>query len=195
MASVQVLGTVELLEAILLQLPIKDLLLAQLISKHIENTIDGSDSIQKALFFKPADPALVDHNGVPIKPTANPFIFSTKLLENALGASTTSDKHSTPPCNLLLWSDTDPAPCDAAPIPVLEFTLRVPRPDAGRAGSWRRMQLTSPPTRLALYFVRRGERATTKRVEFRGTLGELVDRAFEVGRSMCEGPRSRGSRR
>lgn len=50
----QVLSTTELLEMILLQLPLKDLLLAQRVSTKWKAVIDASPDLQKALFFQPA---------------------------------------------------------------------------------------------------------------------------------------------
>lgn len=44
----------ELLEDILLHLPLKDLLLSQRVNKHFKATIDGSLKLQRALFFSPA---------------------------------------------------------------------------------------------------------------------------------------------
>lgn len=52
-----VFGTTELLELILLNLAIKDLILAKRICKSWRNTIQASDSIQKALGYKPIAPA------------------------------------------------------------------------------------------------------------------------------------------
>lgn len=60
----QVLSTVELLEGILLDLPLRDLLLAQRVSKRWRLLITTSPSVQHALFFR-AKPrpllTLVDH--------------------------------------------------------------------------------------------------------------------------------------
>lgn len=50
-----VFSTAELLESILHELPTKDLLLAQAVSKHWKATIDNSPKLQRALFFKPVD--------------------------------------------------------------------------------------------------------------------------------------------
>ncbi|KAI7234311.1 hypothetical protein KC330_g4906 [Hortaea werneckii] len=50
----QVWDISELLEHILLQLPMRDLLLAQRVSRRFKAVIDSSDKIQQALFFKPA---------------------------------------------------------------------------------------------------------------------------------------------
>ncbi|KAI7509240.1 hypothetical protein KC347_g5410 [Hortaea werneckii] len=53
--ATKVFGIPELAEAILLNLPMKDLLFAQLICKDIKNLIDGSTRIQRALFFLPGE--------------------------------------------------------------------------------------------------------------------------------------------
>lgn len=54
MAAAAVFGTAELLEAILLELPIKDLLMnAQRVSTTFNTTIQASTRLQQALFFKP----------------------------------------------------------------------------------------------------------------------------------------------
>lgn len=52
MAS-KVVAVTELLESILVELPMKDLLFAQKICKHWKAVIDTSDKLQKALFLKP----------------------------------------------------------------------------------------------------------------------------------------------
>lgn len=49
------LTTTELLEQILSELPFKDLLLAQRVSKTFQTTIAGSITLQKGLFLKPSD--------------------------------------------------------------------------------------------------------------------------------------------
>lgn len=56
MAMARVFGTYELLERILLHLPLRQLLFAQKISKHICDVIRGSDGIQKVLFLRPVAP-------------------------------------------------------------------------------------------------------------------------------------------
>ncbi|GAB1729949.1 hypothetical protein NU195Hw_g4428t1 [Hortaea werneckii] len=53
--ATKVLGIPELAETILLNLPMKDLLFAQLICKDIKNLIDSSKPIQGALFFLPGE--------------------------------------------------------------------------------------------------------------------------------------------
>ncbi|GAB1740981.1 hypothetical protein NU219Hw_g6235t1 [Hortaea werneckii] len=51
----KVFGIPELAEMILLNLPMKDLLFAQLVCKDIKNLIDSSTPIQRALFFLPGE--------------------------------------------------------------------------------------------------------------------------------------------
>ncbi|KXT01652.1 hypothetical protein AC578_2763 [Pseudocercospora eumusae] len=53
MATSKVYDTVELLESILLELPIRDVLLAQRVAKSWQQTISGSIKLQRSLFFKP----------------------------------------------------------------------------------------------------------------------------------------------
>jgi hypothetical protein len=62
MAAQQVFDITELLEAILLELPIKDLLFAQKICRRFKAVIEDSTSLQKALFFQPGqiDDAAID---------------------------------------------------------------------------------------------------------------------------------------
>jgi hypothetical protein len=52
-AKFKVLSTTELLEAILLQLSLKDVLLSQRVSKEWRDTIVGSTKLQQLLFFRP----------------------------------------------------------------------------------------------------------------------------------------------
>ena len=52
-AKSRVFDTPELMEAILLQLPLKDALLSQRVSKQWRNTIVGSTKLQQLLFFRP----------------------------------------------------------------------------------------------------------------------------------------------
>ncbi|KAI7298394.1 hypothetical protein KC315_g18061 [Hortaea werneckii] len=56
-AVAKVFTTVELLEAILLELPMKDILRAQQVCKHWKQVIAGSNAIKKALFMRPGTAA------------------------------------------------------------------------------------------------------------------------------------------
>lgn len=64
-------GVTEIFEHILVSLPIRDLLLAQRISKHFQQVIEDSITLQRALFFKPA-PATRD--GKAVTPVINPLL-------------------------------------------------------------------------------------------------------------------------
>lgn len=68
----QVFGTVELLEKILSELPIRYLLLVQRVSKYWQQVIDGSTKLQQALFFEP----------IPFGPVST--MSSLNLLRNPL---------------------------------------------------------------------------------------------------------------
>lgn len=54
MAAAKVFHTVELLETILFQLPANDALVFQRVSKAWKHTVEGSRTLQRALFFEPA---------------------------------------------------------------------------------------------------------------------------------------------
>ena len=56
-AVAKVFKTIELLEAILLELPMKDVLRSQQVRKHWKEVIVGSNAIQKALFMRPGGAA------------------------------------------------------------------------------------------------------------------------------------------
>lgn len=66
--SLRALAIPELLEQVLLNLPVKDILLAQRVNRGFKATIDGSKKLQQALFFSP-EPASVS-------PTLNPLLSS-----------------------------------------------------------------------------------------------------------------------
>jgi hypothetical protein len=55
-SSLKAFGVFELLEAILLLLPLEDILFAQAVCKHWCEVITNSNPLQEALFFKPAGP-------------------------------------------------------------------------------------------------------------------------------------------
>lgn len=50
-SAARVINIVELLEAILLQSPMQDLLLAQRVNKQFKDTVENSSHLQRALFF------------------------------------------------------------------------------------------------------------------------------------------------
>ena len=73
-AGARVPSTFELLEYILLRLPMTDILFAQRVSKQVQSVIGNSLLLQRAVFFKPA--MNITTNGVPVRPTLNPLLFS-----------------------------------------------------------------------------------------------------------------------
>lgn len=79
MAALQIVAVVELLEQVLLQLPLKDLLRAQQVSKHFNSVITTSKELQRALFFVP-DPPTHDTSGTArINPILSDPTFAGRL--------------------------------------------------------------------------------------------------------------------
>ena len=85
-SSSEVLNTVELLEAILLFLPIGDVLLAQRISKQWHFTIIGSRRLQRALFLDPTTPKRKqdDSDVVFLNPLADKLLWVMVLWQVSL---------------------------------------------------------------------------------------------------------------
>ncbi|USW56437.1 Putative F-box-like domain superfamily protein [Septoria linicola] len=125
----QVLATTELLEAILLQLPIRSVLLSQRISKTWHATITSSISLQRALFLRPA-------------PVLSTSPRSRKIHFIDL---------STPCHQVLSLRGTQSLLTSILPIrkreKVSTFTLTNSRSSAteDEVGSWRSMLLSQPP--------------------------------------------------
>lgn len=71
-AATKVFDTAELLEAVLLQLPPRDLLLTQRVNTAFKASIDRSVHIQRKLFFKPNEVRPDDETGLV---TVNPFLL------------------------------------------------------------------------------------------------------------------------
>ncbi|CAG9991108.1 unnamed protein product [Clonostachys byssicola] len=76
-ATLKVFGTIEILEAILLHLDPKDLLLSQLISTRFKSIISTSPAIQQRLFLSPA-PASTPPQLNPVLAALFPVFFSLK---------------------------------------------------------------------------------------------------------------------
>lgn len=88
-ASTRLLSTFELLEDIILYLPLRQILLSQRVGRAFANVITGSKPIQRALFLAPHDdetikyypkPGTFEHewkvakDGEPLTPVVNPFL-------------------------------------------------------------------------------------------------------------------------
>lgn len=81
--AAKVFDVVEMLEHVLLDLPMLDLLLAQRVNKQFKSTIEGSMKIQQALFFTP-----VSDSGDPswAEVTLNPLLCFTYPIEKRCAA-------------------------------------------------------------------------------------------------------------
>ena len=62
-AAVRVFEVTEILESIMLEVPMRDLLLSKRVSRQFQQNIVGSVNLQRALFFEPA-PATVEGQAV-----------------------------------------------------------------------------------------------------------------------------------
>ncbi|KAF2797781.1 hypothetical protein K505DRAFT_322304 [Melanomma pulvis-pyrius CBS 109.77] len=118
-ACTRVFHTPELLEAVLAQLPRKDLLFAQRVSRHFQSSVKSSPSLQQALFFRAA----------PLKdPKAwiiNPFLRKT----------------------FLPWFAFSRTSQDIETIELLDWTLDDKKRQAFlyKDASWRKMLVLQPP--------------------------------------------------
>ena len=87
-AATQVFDTTELLEMILYELPTKDLLFAQRISKQAKAVIDNSTKLQQALFFKPIQAGPLKwcytHKGATFNDGNSYPVFIGPVLQNPL---------------------------------------------------------------------------------------------------------------
>ena len=134
-ASHRLLGTSEVLEMILLHLPIRDLLLAQRTCKWLKSVITESPPLQRALFFKPvyALPAedfrmgkacCTEHQLLPgdlLVCNSKLRVYGNPLFEWAFGTAEGEEEQSR------------------------DKELELPPAFAYRKASWRRMFITQPP--------------------------------------------------
>lgn len=130
----EVFALPELLEAILLELPMQDLLFAQSVDKTFRDTIKGSKAIQMALFFEPNKRVLQPNEA----PVLNPLL--QKVLTKLVGEQVTSH-----------------ASCDVRPNGTDTKThhLHIPlhglisehnlKPSARKSKSWKGMFVSDPP--------------------------------------------------
>ncbi|KAI7162285.1 hypothetical protein KC349_g2202 [Hortaea werneckii] len=154
----QVWDTSELLEHILSQLPMRDLLLAQRVSRRFKAVIDSSDKIQQALFFKPAvlsptdvpriNPLLSDYTNyrkTPIAYIDRPKVitftndlslpFVAPAIFKAVANPEGEEEH-------VILTSFEHMQRDF-PDPTMRLT-----PGKYVYGSWRRMYLSQPPTEV-----------------------------------------------
>ncbi|VUC29138.1 unnamed protein product [Clonostachys rosea] len=125
-AACKAFGTVEILEAILLQLDLRDLLLSQLISAHFKLIISTSPAIQQRLFLSPA-PANTPPQLNPMLAALFPVLFSLKRPVDTNQLYQLQDTIGTQE-----WYTDE------------SWRHKLLRPDA----SWRRMFPVQPPAKL-----------------------------------------------
>ena len=161
-SGVKVFAIPELFETILLQLPVRDLLLAQRVSKEWQDMITTSVQIQQALFFKAKPSKTLAANE---RPELNPFLETLlnqmedhpRLLGIEMHADCTrgvkydrmfvdEDTYDDGP----LRGDYSLPPCDHAFHLHVEIctTERDIYPEIPPKGSWRYMLATNPPCPL-----------------------------------------------
>lgn len=139
----KILQTPELLELILVQLPIKDLLLARRISTTFNNLIQTSPTLQQALFFRPrpasSPPPTPPASSAPLRSHPTGDLVTETWQRNSLLTS------AFPP-----WFDRPGLFISPEAFEMLPLASEQPaylRPEA----SWRRMLVTQPPvTELGL---------------------------------------------
>ena len=144
-ACARVLATTELLEAVLLQLPMCDLLFAQGVSKRFDEVIAGSLAIQRALFF---EPEAVDESVAGEKPVprlTNQLLTLHSLLKTSNVAVVTNKNGEAFAFGTYNWAP-----------PHILWMHNIDRTDEVRGqserrrrcfptGSWRRMFFTQLP--------------------------------------------------
>ncbi|KAK5136528.1 hypothetical protein LTR08_002872 [Meristemomyces frigidus] len=156
----RLLATTELLEAVLLQLPMRDLLLAQGVSKRFEEVIAGSP-IQRALFFEPEPVRSCATGKKPVGPKLKPLLMDPSV---GRGHDTWRNYHAR---NKLVITNKDGEIFAIVAVRTAErgcgFKLYgveragVYTSDKNRhfpTGSWRRMLLTQPPGPTTLFTYR-----------------------------------------
>nr|POF18497.1 hypothetical protein CFP56_63041 [Quercus suber] len=148
-AANAVFDTVELLESILLHLPMKDLLLSQRVSRAFRMTVLGSRVLQQALFFVPRMSGVyLEEIGIFTgKSWHMARITEQRYEEQSAGGPVYECAYYNP---LLCFGQEHPSPIRTNRIldEVIDMDLRA-RPSAKHpVASWRRMLLTQPPTYL-----------------------------------------------
>lgn len=159
-ACTRVFHTPELLEAILAQLPKKDLLFAQRVSRHFQSSIKSSPSLQRALFFRAA----------PLKdPKAwiiNPFLRKT----------------------FLPWFVLSRISQDMETIELLDWTRNDKKGQAFlyKDASWRKMLVLQPPPKklsiVEFCHGQCGDSARDANISFEGkdSQGVTMDAVYDV---------------
>lgn len=163
-ALAAVIATTELLEHILLDLPMRDLLLAQRINKRFKHLIDDSIAIQRALYFTPSLATTAD--GEAVVPIINPLLQNQMRVASAPVISTIFGFVRRPlifsvDAVIVSYDTSDPGkpPTFEAAISITDFCRHTHPSIVGVSeatkcfpqGSWRRMLATQPPCALDSY--------------------------------------------
>lgn len=157
MAAARVFAIGELLEAILLELPIKDLLLSQRINKNCKRAVDSSTRIRKALFLIPGDAEDTNVETVPHGPDLTPVKpgpvgrLSAQLAEKCNFREIDAVKKSGVAFNPLIICRLD---VTIGWFPNTRAYLQLPLLDLPEYASCFRMFTTQPPIEFSFTSVR-----------------------------------------
>jgi hypothetical protein len=157
MAAARFFAIGELLEAILLELPIKDLLLSQRINKDCKRAVDSSTRIRKALFLIPGDAEDTNVEIVPHGPDLTPVKpvpvggLSAQLAEKCNFREIDAVKKSGVAFNPLIICRLD---VTIGWFPNTCAYLQLPLLDLPKYASCFRMFTTQPPIEFSFTTVR-----------------------------------------
>ena len=192
--SAKVFAIPELLEAVLLELPLEDLLLVQRVNTNFRDVISRSVYLQRRLYFShrdlptPADLykhcAFYPHPRTCPWPDINPFLDHLMHLHGLRGIKSV---------RVNVWKRA----CSGGPkehailMPVNKHIENVRLLKLDSSGSWRNMLVSNPPSKLYLrHFCKHG--STTCTTAFSHTrMGELFDAMIVHFGRMDSGDRSR----
>jgi hypothetical protein len=175
----KVLNTTELLEAILVELPIRDLLFSQRVCRTFKDTIANSIRLQQALFLA-AEPSITEAAQLRLHQlTINP-LFDGPYQNGRLKHSFVLDDGSLRLCQVRIGAFWSASPYQAS----LPINIYLPEAASVLVGnkvhqldSWRDMYLSQPPNPVWVNLIRRN------RVLQFGvgavTLGELFTKVAE----------------
>jgi len=207
--STQVAHIYELLELILLELPVRDLLFAQLVCHTFKTTIDRSEPIQQRLFFRPQ----LQHNHSNNSLRVNNLLLQSRVFQDRMimkvpGANSLhvllDPSATTKPTHLFLKSTALMMRGTNSSDKWIQLNFRIGRYCSTwpftkgckvcnapplREGSWQRMYLTQPPVRI---FCANGEGHRTWKnlnLEFPR---EAVGRWLTTGENFREPVRAKG---
>ncbi|KAI7349905.1 hypothetical protein KC354_g13030 [Hortaea werneckii] len=170
-ASRRALGTPELLEAILYQLPLRDLVRAQSVCRQWQTVINHSKKLQRALYFEPVVWDLV----ALCKEAGGGRSYSNWVRAGSNGRCVT------------VYESPILSPLIKSLLPVTRtksLLAQLPGCWQRREASWRRMLVTQPPFQGAVHIYRHGSPGISNRVLYgevsvndiaQCTLGHIAD--------------------